>query len=178
MSAIIMDATGLHRTVIRLAHEIGERNDGYHDVVLAGIRRGGEIIAKRIASYLKDSEGLIVPAAGIDIGMTRDALVSAFFVPETLNNELGFSIADKTVVLCDDVLHTGRSAVAGMEALFRLGRPKKIQLLVLVDRGGRELPVRADYAGKNVPTSKAEYIEVCFEELGSCDRFSIIRRDQ
>ena len=173
-----MDATGLHRTVIRLAHEIGERNDGYHDVVLAGIRRGGEIIAKRIASYLKDSEGLIVPAAGIDIGMTRDDLVSAFFVPETLNNELGFSIADKTVVLCDDVLHTGRSAVAGMEALFRLGRPKKIQLLVLVDRGGRELPVRADYAGKNVPTSKAEYIEVCFEELGSCDRFSIIRRDQ
>ena len=99
-------------------------------------------------------------------------------MPETLNNELGFSIADKTVVLCDDVLHTGRSAVAGMEALFRLGRPKKIQLLVLVDRGGRELPVRADYAGKNVPTSKAEYIEVCFEELGSCDRFSIIRRDQ
>jgi len=178
MATVLMDASGLHRTVIRLSHEIGERNNGFHDVVLAGVRRGGEITARRIAEYIRNSEGFEVPVAGIDIGMTRDDLVSAFFVPDTLKNDLGFSIDGKTVVLCDDVLHTGRSAVAGMEALFRLGRPQKIQLLVLVDRGGRELPVRADYVGKNVPTSKAEYIEVCFAELDGNDRFSIVRRDK
>ena len=109
--------------------------------------------------------------------MSRDDLVSAFILPEAEKNDLGFPLEGKTVVLCDDVLHTGRSAVAGIEALFRLGRPAKIQLLVLVDRGGRELPVRADYVGKNVPTSKEEYIEVHFTELGAGeDALTITRR--
>lgn len=161
MGAILMDATGLHRTVIRLSHEIGERNKGYSNIVLVGVKKNGGIVAKRIQSYIRDTEGFDLPCAQLDLSGEKD---------------LGFSIDKKTVVLCDDVLYTGKSVVKGVDALFRLGSPKKIQLLVLVDRGGRELPVRADFVGKNVPTSKEEYIEVSFEELGAPDRFSITRR--
>lgn len=168
MQTVIMNADGLRRTLIRLSHEIEERNEGLENVVLVGVKRGGEIVARRILEYFKTA-GSELPCAGLDIGMTRDDLVSAFFVPSAEKNDLGFSLDGKTVVLCDDVLHTGRSAAAGIEALFRLGRPKSIQLLVLVDRGGRELPVRADYVGKNVPTSCAEYINVRFTELGSAE---------
>lgn len=172
----IMDAAGLRRTIVRLSHEIIERNEGYENLVLVGVKRGGEIVAKRIQHEIAQSE-VLLPCAGIDIGMTRDDLVSAFFVPQAQRNELGFELTGKTVVLCDDVLHTGRSAVAAIEALFRLGRAEKLQLLVLVDRGGRELPVRADFVGKNVPTAKSEYIDVRFTELGAKeDSLSVIRR--
>ncbi len=167
MKPILMDSIGLHRTVIRLSHEIGERNEGFEKIALVGIKRGGEIVARRIQNYIASSEGITPPCAGIDIGMTRDDLVSAFFVPNAEPNELGFDVTGKTVVLCDDVFQTGRSAVAGVEALTRLGRPAKIQLLVLVDRGGRELPIRADFVGKNVPTAKSEYVGVRFVELGA-----------
>lgn len=163
MSKTLMDATGLHRTVIRLSHEIGEKNKGYQDIVLVGAEKNGEIVAKRIQSYIRDSEGFDLP-----VGM----------LASDAKKGLGFSVDKKTVVLCSDVLHTGRSAVKCVDALFDLGNPKKIQLLVLVDRGGRELPVRADFVGKNAPTSKDEYIEVCFEELGSPDCFSITRRQK
>ena len=161
MAATLMDATGLHRTVIRLSHEIGERNKGYSDVVLVGSSKNGLIVAKRIQSYIRDTEGYDLPCALLD--------------SESVG-ELGFAIDDKVVVLCDDVLNTGRSVVKSVEALFALGNPKKIQLLVLVDRGGRLLPVRADFVGKNVPTSKEEFIEVSFEEQGKSDCFSVIRR--
>lgn len=174
---VIMDGAGLQRTIVRLSREIGERNEGYSNVVLIGVKRGGEIVAKRIRNEIARSEGELLPCAGIDIGMTRDDLVSAFFVPEAQKNEFGFDFTGKTVVLCDDVLHTGRSAVAGIEALFRMGRAGKIQLLVLVDRGGREVPVRADFVGKNVPTSRSEYVDVRFTELGhEEDSITVIRR--
>jgi len=162
MGATLMDATGLHRTVIRLSHEIGERNKGFSDVVLIGVKKNGGIVARRIQSYIRDTEGFDLPCAEID--------------PNLKEIRLDFSIEGKTVVLCDDVLHTGKSVVKGVDVLFLLGRPKKIQLLVLVDRGGRELPVRADFVGKNVPTSKEEYIEVSFEELCAPDCFSVTRR--
>ena len=160
MGAILMDATGLHRTVIRLSHEIGERNKGLSEVVLVGVRKNGGIVARRIQSYIRDTEGVELPGAELDPSAKK----------------IDFSIDGKTVVLCDDVLYTGKSVVKSVDTLFRLGNPKRIQLLVLVDRGGRELPVRADFVGKNVPTSKEEYIEVSFEELGAPDRFSIPRR--
>ena len=176
MSAVIMDGAGLHRTVVRLSHEIEERCEGLSDVVLIGVKRGGEVLARRIADYFARAEGVAVPCAGIDIGMTRDDLVTAFFVPDASPNELGFSVEGKTVVLCDDVLHTGRSAVAALEALFRLGRPARIKLLVLVDRGGRELPVRADFVGKNVPTSHEEYVEVSLTELGAKEDALVITK--
>lgn len=177
MQPVIMNAEGMARTLRRLSHEIEERNEGFSGVVLVGVKRGGEVVARRLSAIISETRRGDVPCAGLDITMSRDDLVSAFILPEAEKNDLGFPLEGKTVVLCDDVLHTGRSAVAGIEALFRLGRPAKIQLLVLVDRGGRELPVRADYVGKNVPTSKEEYIEVHFTELGAGeDALTITRR--
>jgi pyrimidine operon attenuation protein/uracil phosphoribosyltransferase len=173
-----MDATGLHRSIIRLSHEISERNEGLDDVVLVGIKRGGEVLARRIAEYFRNAEGIDVPCAGIDIGMTRDDLTSAHLIPDATKNVLGFDLNNKSVVLCDDVLHTGRSAVAAIEALFQLGRPKKIQLLVLIDRGGREVPVRADYVGKNVPTSSREFVCVHLKELGDEEDGLIISKEK
>ena len=177
MQPVIMNAEGMARTLRRLSHEIEERNEGFSGVVLVGVKRGGEVVARRLSAIISETGRGDVPCAGLDITMSRDDLVSAFILPEAEKNDLGFPLEGKTVVLCDDVLHTGRSAGAGIEALFRLGRPAKIQLLVLVDRGGRELPVRADYVGKNVPTSKEEYIEVHFTELGAGeDALTITRR--
>ncbi len=173
----VMDEAGMRRALARLSHEIEEKHEGLDDVVLVGIKRGGEIVSRRIAAYFA-AQGVAVPQAGLDIGMTRDDLVSAFFVPQAERNELGFSLTGKRVVLCDDVLHTGRSALAGVEALFRLGRPAAVRLLVLVDRGGREVPVRADFVGKNVPTSKEEYIGVHFRELGFGEDALILTRRQ
>ncbi len=178
MQPVIMDADGMRRTLVRLSHEIEEKNEGLENVALVGVKRGGEVVAKRLAAIIEGAGRGRVPCAGLDITMARDDLVSAFILPEAEKNELGFSLDGKTVVLCDDVLHTGRSAVAGIETLFRLGRPAKIELLVLVDRGGRELPVRADFVGKNVPTAREEYINVRLRELGHGeDSLTITRRD-
>lgn len=176
--SVIMDASHLHRTVIRLSHEIAERNEGMEEVVLIGVKRGGEVVALRIRDYFAKAYGQSVPCGGIDIGITRDDLVTEFFVPDATPNDLGFDVTGKTVVLCDDVLHTGRTAVAAIEAIFRLGRPKKIQLLVLLDRGGREVPVRADYVGKNAPTSHQEYVRVCLKELGAEEDKLIITKEK
>lgn len=178
MRTVIMDAEQIRRTVIRLAHEIDERCNGLDGVAFVGVKRGGEAVARRICDVFRQSESRTVPCGGIDIGMTRDDLVSAFFVPDARQNELDFDLTDKTVILVDDVLHTGRSAVAGIEALFRLGRPKAIRFLALIDRGGRELPVLADFIGKTVPTSHAEYVDVQLSGAGDFnDSISIIRRD-
>lgn len=168
-NTVIMDKNAIRRTIIRLSHEIFERNGKLDDVVLVGIKRGGEVVAKRIQKYLMQQEGEEIPCAGIDISMYRDDLDSAFFASKNAVNQLGFDVAGKTVVLCDDVLQTGRSVRAAIEGLFTMGRPKGIQLLVLVDRGGREVPVRADFVGKNVPASRTERIEVEFEELGGAE---------
>ncbi len=178
-NTVIMDKNAVRRTVIRLSHEVLERNSDMQGVVLVGIKRGGEVVANRVRRYLFQQERIDIPCAGIDIGMYRDDLVSEFFVPDATVNRFGFDVTDKTVVLCDDVLHTGRSVRAAIEGLFSMGRPKGIQLLVLVDRGGREVPVRADFVGKNVPTSRAERIEVDFEELGAPeDRLYITKLGQ
>lgn len=165
---VIMDAEGMKRTFLRLAHEVVER-DPPEDIVLVGIRRGGEYVARRMRKYLAEAAGVEVPCGGVDIGMERDDLVSAFFLPEYTGSAPDFSVEGKTVVLCDDVLHTGRTVRAAIEAVFRLGRPRAIRLLELVDRGGRELPVRADFVGKNVPTARSEYVKVRFIERGAAE---------
>ena len=136
------------------------------DAVLVGIKKSGEYLAARLSESLKKNVGEDVLFGGVDVTMQRDDLVSAFFVPKFSGNELPFSIEGKTVILCDDVLHTGRTVRAAIETLFTLGRPKKVLLLELIDRGGRQLPVRADFVGKNVPTAKSEYVEVYFTEEG------------
>lgn len=170
---VILDEGAMRRTLTRLSHEVAEKCGGLQNVVLLGVKRGGEVVARRIAEKLCSLFGAEIPCAGVDIGMTRDDLVSAFFVPDAQQNALGFSVENKTVILCDDVLHTGRTAAAAIEAIFRMGRPARIRLLVLVDRGGRELPIGADFVGKNVPTSKKEYIRVRFSELDGVDEFAL-----
>jgi pyrimidine operon attenuation protein/uracil phosphoribosyltransferase len=164
---LIMDENAVKRAFSRLANEILERVGSLEDVVLLGIKRGGEIVAFRIAERLEQIEGIKVPCSGLDITMERDDLVTEFFVPEYSGNDIGFSVAGKTVVLCDDVLHTGRTVRAAIETIFSLGRPKKILLLEMVDRGGRQLPIRADFVGKNLPTGKNEKIDMRFKELGA-----------
>lgn len=166
---IVMDGERIHRTLLRFADEIAERNGGFKGVALIGIKRGGEIVAERLKKIIEGAEGVPVQCGGIDIGLYRDDLVSSFFLPEPPAENEKFSVTGKSVILCDDILFTGRSARAAIECIFaEWGRPKSIQLLVLVDRGGRELPIRADYVGKNVPTSKSEKIEVELKELGFC----------
>ena len=157
---ILMDGAAVARTLVRLSHEVVEKNKGTEGLCLLGIPRRGEIVARRIQALIKKFYGAEVPCAGIDIGIYRDDLVSGYFVPDAKTNAPGFSVEGKRVVLCDDVLHTGRSVRAAIEAIFDLGRPARVMLLVLCDRGGREMPVSPAFVGKNVPTSRQEIIVV------------------
>lgn len=166
-NGLIMDKNALRRTVIRLSHEICERNGDTGDVVLLGIRRGGEAVARMIAAYLS-SQGSPVAWSGIDIRAWRDdAARGDPPLPPVLDN--GLTVDGKTVIVCDDVIATGRSVRAAIDGAFALGRPKGVQLLVLIDRGGRELPVRADYVGKNATVSPREYVRAEFETLGAAE---------
>ena len=174
---ILMDSSAIARTLVRLSHEVVEKNKGTEKLCLIGIRRRGELVANRVCALIEKFYDVKVPSAGIDIGMYRDDLVSGFFVPDATVNKLGFSVSDKNIVLCDDVLHTGRSVRAAIEAIFDLGRPAKVMLLVLCDRGGREMPVSPDFIGKNVPTSRHEFIDVRFAEIEGEDSLGITVKD-
>ena len=163
--AQIMDEAALGRALMRISHEITEKNRGVDNVVLIGIRRRGEPIACRIRDNIKKIEGVEPPCGSIDIGFYRDDLSTLAESPVIRKAELPFDVNDRDVVLCDDVLYTGRTARAAIEAVFSCGRPRTIQFAVLVDRGHRELPIRADYVGKNIPTSHSELIEVRLPEF-------------
>lgn len=162
--ALLIDEAGLNRALMRISHEIAENNKGVENVRLVGIMRRGGPIAQIIKENIKKIEGIDVPCGTIDIGFYRDDLTSFTKDPLVRKSELPFDVTDKDVVLVDDVLYTGRTARAAIEAVISCGRPRTIQFAVLVDRGHRELPIRADYVGKNVPTSKAEMIEVRLPE--------------
>lgn len=162
--ARIMDEAAVNRALMRLSHEIAERNRGVENVCLVGIRRRGEPLARQIRSNIIKIEGLEVPCGSVDVRYYRDDLQRLSQEPIVTKAQLDFPVADKTVVLVDDVLYTGRTARAAMEAVLACGRPRAIQLAVLVDRGHRELPIRADYVGKNVPTSHTELIEARLPE--------------
>lgn len=172
---ILMDAAAIGRTLVRLSHEAVEKNKGTEGLCLLGIRRRGEIVAQRIAALIEKNYGVKPPCAGIDIGLYRDDLVSGYFVPEARANSFGFSVDGKKIVLCDDVLHTGRTVRAAIEAIFDQGRPASVRLLVLVDRGGRQMPVSADLVGKNIPTSSDERINVRLSEIEGEDSLGISR---
>lgn len=161
----IMDDRQIQRTITRMAHEIIERNKGVEDVVLVGIRRRGEPIARRLAEAILRVEGAQTPVGAVDIAFYRDDLTHASKDPTLNRTEIDFDVNDKTVVLADDVLYTGRTARAAMEAVMHLGRPRRIQLAVLIDRGHRELPIRADFAGKNIPTAQTEFVRVNMPEI-------------
>lgn len=172
---VIMDETAIRRALTRIAHEILEKNKGVSDTIMIGIRTRGIYFAKRIAERIREIEGVPVPVGELDITSYRDDRVRLEAASGAQSLEAP-DIQDKRVVLCDDVLFTGRTVRAAMDALIDLGRPKMIQLAVLVDRGHRELPIRPDYVGKNVPTSRLEQIEVRLSEVDPSDEVVIIQQ--
>jgi len=173
----IMDQEGIRRALTRIAHEILEKNAGTEDLVLIGIRRRGVPLASRLAEKIKEIEGTSIPLGILDITLYRDDLSQLDYHPQVRKTEVPFSITDKKVVMVDDVLYTGRTVRAAMDALMDLGRPKLIQLAVLIDRGHRELPIRADFVGKNVPTSRKEVIKVSLIEIDGEDKVTIVEKD-
>ena len=165
LKAKLMDEAAMSRALMRISHEITEKNKGVDDVALVGIRRRGVPISERIRDNIKKIENIEVPCGNVDIRFYRDDLSHESEQPVIAKAEIGTDVNDKIVVLVDDVLYTGRTARAAIEAVFTAGRPRSIQFAVLVDRGHRELPIRADFVGKNVPTSRAELIEVRLPEF-------------
>ncbi len=160
----IMDEMGQSRALFRISHEIIEKNKGVEDLVLIGILTRGLPMASRIRDNIEKIEGVKLPLGSVDITLYRDDLSEIVDMPEVTKTQINFSVKDKNVILCDDVLFTGRTARSAIESVLKLGRPKTIQLAVLVDRGHRELPIRADYVGKNIPTSLNEMVSVKFKE--------------
>jgi pyrimidine operon attenuation protein/uracil phosphoribosyltransferase len=169
MSAKVMDATDVRRALTRIAHEIVERDKGGEGVALVGIADRGDHLARRLADEITRIEGGSVPIGVLDITFYRDDIGLRAEAPEVHETRIGFDVGGKTLVLVDDVLYTGRTIRAAMDALMDLGRPRKIQLAVLVDRGHRELPIRADFVGKNVPTSRADDVRVMVQEVDGED---------
>jgi pyrimidine operon attenuation protein/uracil phosphoribosyltransferase len=176
--AEIVEADGLRRIVTRIAHEIVERNKGVDDLVLVGIRRRGAPIATRLAQRIEEFEGKAPAVGSLDITLYRDDLSTVSHQPVVGSSDLPVDINGKVVVLVDDVLYTGRTVRAAMDALIDFGRPRAIQLAVVIDRGHRELPIRADYVGKNVPTSKKEVIGVKLAEVDGVDSVVIKELDE
>ncbi|PYQ68768.1 MAG: bifunctional pyr operon transcriptional regulator/uracil phosphoribosyltransferase PyrR [Acidobacteria bacterium] len=172
---VVLDADRISRTLTRIAHEILERNRGVDELALVGIRTRGVPIAKRLARAIRDINRHDVPTGALDITLYRDDLMRHAVGPQPLirKTEIPFSIDDKKILLVDDVLYTGRTIRAALDALIDFGRPKAIQLVVLVDRGHRELPIKADYVGKNVPTSPTQSVQVHLTEVDGRDEVEI-----
>lgn len=167
--ARIMSVDDMRRAISRLSHEIIERNGGPEGVVIAGIRTRGQFLAERIVEKVREIENVEVPLGILDITLYRDDLQTVAKQPIVRATEIPVSIVERHVVLVDDVLYTGRTVRAAMDELIDFGRPRTIQLAVLVDRGHRELPIRADFVGKNVPTSQSEVVKVQFQEVDGED---------
>ena len=170
-----MDADRMARTLTRIAHEVVERNRGIEELALVGIRTRGVPIARRLARAVREINGHDVPTGSLDITLYRDDLMRHPVGPQPLvrRTEIPFSIDDKRILLVDDVLYTGRTIRAALDALIDFGRPKAIQLVVLVDRGHRELPIKADYVGKNLPTSLSESVQVRLTEVDGRDEVEV-----
>jgi pyrimidine operon attenuation protein / uracil phosphoribosyltransferase len=165
----IMSAEDMRRALVRIAHEIAERNEGLTNVILAGIPRRGMPLAQRIAAAMADFEGVLVPVGQLDITLYRDDLRLRGPTPLVHKTSIQPDVTGRTVVIVDDVLYTGRTVRAALDAIADLGRPARIQLAVLIDRGHRELPIRADFVGKNVPTARSEQVQVRVREIDEQD---------
>jgi pyrimidine operon attenuation protein/uracil phosphoribosyltransferase len=173
----LMSASEIERTIVRLAHEIVEKNNGIENLGLIGIRRRGIPLAQRLAKYIERIEHAQVPVGTLDITLYRDDLSTVGPKPVVEPKPCEFDVGGKDVVLCDDVLYTGRTIRAAMDALFDLGRPRRVQLLVLIDRGHRELPIEASFVGRRVQTSDLEIIEVKFQETDQTEKVLLVERD-
>lgn len=173
---VIMDSEAIRRALVRIAHEIIEKNKGVENVVIVGIRTRGVPLAQRIAAEINAIENCEMTVGMLDITLYRDDLSTLGHNPVVHGTDINFDLSGKHVVLVDDVLYTGRTIRAALDAVIDMGRPKTIQLAVLVDRGHKELPIRADYVGKNVPTSQKETIEVVLNEIDGTDEVYIGER--
>lgn len=171
----LMDDKAINRAITRIAHEILERNKGAKDIILVGIKTRGVPLANRLANKIKDIEDIEVAVGTVDITLYRDDLSKESINPIIHGSKIDYDINNKKVILVDDVLFTGRTVRAALDALVDIGRPKSIQLAILVDRGHRELPIRADYVGKNVPTSREEIVKVKLEEIDKVNLVTIER---
>ena len=176
--ARILDAADMQRAVVRVAHEIIERNHGTTDLVLVGIQRRGVTIARRVAEAMQRIDNTEIPFGTLDITFYRDDLSTLGPAPSVGKTDLPFDINGKTIVLVDDVLYTGRTVRAAMNELMDYGRDKAIQLAVLIDRGHRELPIRADFVGKNVPTSSREVVKVMVQDFDGEDQVLLAKLPQ
>lgn len=174
---IIMNGADIRRTLARIGHEIIERNRSTERLVLVGMRTRGVPLARRLAANMESFEGVKIPVGALDFRLYRDDLASLNLQPIVKSTDIPVSIDGKAIVLVDDVLYTGRSTRAAMDALIDLGRPHSIQLAVLVDRGHREMPIRADYVGKNMPSSRHEEIQVQLVETDGIDEVAIVSQD-
>jgi pyrimidine operon attenuation protein/uracil phosphoribosyltransferase len=178
VKARIMDKAAMERALIRIAHEIVEKNKGTQDLALIGIRNRGAYLAADIAAYIEKIEKARVPVGILDITLYRDDLTKVAEQPLVHKTEIDFDITGKRIILIDDVLYTGRTIRCALDALIDFGRPRYIQLAVLVDRGHRDLPIRADYIGKNVPTALKEQVEVRLQEVDGKDEVVILEQAQ
>lgn len=174
--AIILDEKAIQRATTRIANEIIERNKGKEDIILVGIKTRGIPFAQRLSKKIEEIEGGKVDVLTLDITLYRDDLTEIYSDPVVKDKKFDYDINDKIIVLVDDVIFTGRTVRAALDALVDMGRPRKVQLAVLVDRGHRELPIRADYVGKNLPTSRSEVVNVYFNETDGLDRVVIKSR--
>jgi len=173
----IMSEADIRRALVRIAHEISERNQGVQDLVLVGMRTRGVPLARRLAQTLRELEGVGVPLGELDITLYRDDLTLHSLQPVVRRTDIPVNITGKRVILVDDVLYTGRSVRAALDAVIDFGRPQSIQLAVLVDRGHRELPIRPDFVGKNLPTSRDEEVRVLLLEVDGRDDVVIAKRN-
>jgi pyrimidine operon attenuation protein/uracil phosphoribosyltransferase len=175
-NGVVMGADDIRRAIVRIAHEIVEQNGGVEDLILVGMRTRGVPLAERLSAAIRDFEGADVPVGALDIGLYRDDLPARGTGVEIKPSELPDDIAGKRVVLVDDVLYTGRSIRAALDALIDYGRPQRIQLAVLIDRGHRELPIRADFVGKNIATSRRDDVVVQLNETDGIDQVIVTER--
>ncbi|MFA6217464.1 MAG: bifunctional pyr operon transcriptional regulator/uracil phosphoribosyltransferase PyrR [Candidatus Omnitrophota bacterium] len=173
----LLDKEAIRRSIVRIAHEILEKNKGTDDLCLVGIRSRGVYLAERLKAAIKTIDEKEIPVGILDITLYRDDLSLTSSQPVVHKTEIDFDIADKNVVLVDDVLYTGRTIRAALDALIDLGRPRSIQLAVLIDRGHRELPIRPDYVGKNIPTSLHETVEVRLMEVDGADEALLVKKE-
>lgn len=172
---VVMDADRMARSITRIAHEIVERNRGAENLALIGVRARGVPIAARLAADIKAIANVDVPTGALDITLYRDDLMLHAVGPQPVirRTEIGFSIDDRLILLVDDVLYTGRTTRAALDALIDFGRPRAIQLVVLIDRGHRELPIKADYVGRNIPTSRQQSVQVRLQEIDGRDEVEV-----
>ena len=178
LKALIMDDPGMERTVKRLAHEILEKNKGAASIAIVGIRTRGEFLARRIGRMIEEVEHVTPPMGFLDITLYRDDLLGKLEQPQLKGTDILFDVTDKDIVLIDDVLYTGRTIRAALDELVDMGRPRTVQLAVLIDRGHRQLPIRADYVGKNVPTSSEESVRVHVKEVDGEDSVLLMHPEE